>query len=47
MYLRKHESRKSKIRLGWSVAMRSIHEGFLLGSKFVGSEMILKEAPVK
>ena len=26
--------------LGWSVAIRTIHEGFLLGSKFVGSEMI-------
>ena len=32
-----HESHQ---RLGWSVAIRSIHEGFVLGSKLVGSEMI-------
>ena len=30
----------SKTRLGWSVTMRSIHDGFLPGSKFVGSDMI-------
>ena len=28
-----------KMMLGWSVTMRSIHEGFLPGSKLVGSEM--------
>ena len=31
---------KSRIRLGWSVMIRSAHEGFLLGSKLVCSEMI-------
>ena len=31
---------QSRIRLGWSVAIRSIHDGFLLGLKLVGSEMI-------
>ena len=30
---------QSRIRLGWSVIIRSMHEGFLLGSKFVGSEI--------
>ena len=28
-----------RMRLGWSVKIRSIHEGFLPGSKFVGSEI--------
>ena len=31
---------QSRIRLGWSVAIRSIHEGVLLCSKLVGSEII-------
>ena len=30
----------SRIRLGWSVMTWSIHEDFLLGSKFVGLQMI-------
>ena len=29
----------TRIRLGWSVITRSIQEGFLLGSKLVGSEI--------
>ena len=31
---------QSRIILGWSVITRSIYVGFLLGSKFVGSEII-------
>ena len=33
---------QSSTRLGWSVMTRSIQEGFLLGSKFVGSVQLRK-----
>ena len=32
--------KQSSTRLGWSVAIRSTHDGFLLGTRLVGSEMI-------
>ena len=40
-----YESKEARVPLsrmisGWSVTSRSIHEGFLLGSKFVGSDII-------
>ena len=30
----------SRTKLGWSVTIRSMHDGFLPGSKLVGSEII-------